>query len=76
MDTFMDGNYMIEEGNVASECYHLHCLIKLDQNGESILDYTQAFNRSYDYWKTEISLKVAAIWYMKGLKSATIGAKL
>jgi hypothetical protein len=48
LGTFMDIGYVIEEDLVASKIDHLQRLIKLDQNCESLLDYTRAFNCSYN----------------------------
>jgi hypothetical protein len=73
---FVDVSYIIKENIVASECHHLHYLIKLDWNGESLLAYTQAFNRSYDYWKNDISLKAAANWHLESLQWATPSTEL
>ena len=66
-------NFITEEDIVASECPHVQCLGKLDHNnGESLLDYTQASNRSYDYLKkNDMSLKAATISCIEGLQSAT-----
>ena len=72
----MEVNYIINEDLAASEYAHLEYLITLDQNGESLTKYTHAFNYSYGYLKNEISLKMAAIWYIKGLKSLSLSAQL
>ena len=72
----MEVSYVINEDLAAAEYFRLQCLINLDQNSESLVEYTRAFNCSYGYWKNDISLKAAATWYIEGLKSPSISAKL
>jgi hypothetical protein len=76
LGAFMEVNYIINEDLAASEYVHLQYLIELNQNGESLTKYTRAFNCSYGYLKNDISLKAAAIWYIKGLKSPSLSAQL
>ncbi len=38
--------------------------------------FNRAFNRSYDYLKNDISLKAAAILYIKGIKSVSLSTIL
>ena len=52
--------------NEDSEGKNLYSLIKLDQIGKSLHEYTQEFNNSYSYWKDNISVKVAAYFYIGG----------
>ena len=42
----------------------------------NLLEYTQAINRSYDYWKDDISLKATAVLYVKGIQSLALSTKL
>jgi len=55
---------------------NLYSLIKLDQIGKSLHEYTQEFNNSYSYWKDDISVKVAAYQYIGGLKNGSVRADL
>ncbi len=54
---FIEVSYAINEDLAAAEYCNLLSLINLEQESESLLEYTQAFNRSYDYWKNDILLK-------------------
>ena len=76
LGAFIKHDYTITEDLVEAECFHLHSLIKLDQENGSLLEYTHAFNYSYGYLNNEISHKAASIWYIKGLKSPSLSAKL
>ncbi len=54
----------------------MYSLINLDQFDKSLHDYTQEFNRSYSYWKDDISVKVASYLYIGGLKNGSLRADL
>ncbi len=69
-------SYVVNEDLAAAEYYNLLSLICLDQQSKSLLEYTQAFNRSYDYLKNDISLKATAILYIKGIKLVALSAIL
>ncbi len=55
LGAFMEVSYVINEDLAAAEYFNLLFLIDLDKHSGSILEYTQAFNLSYDYWKNDIS---------------------
>ena len=76
LGAFMQVSYVINEDLAAAEYFNLLALIDLDQHSESILEYTQEFNRSYDYWKNDISLKATTILYIKEIKSIALSTKL
>ncbi len=76
LGAFTEISYVVNEDLAAAEYYNLLSLIGLDQQSESLHEYTQAFNRSYDYLKNDISLKAAAILYIKGIKSVALSTIL
>jgi hypothetical protein len=76
LGAFTEVSYVVNEDLAAAEYFNLHSLIGLDQQSESLLEYTQAFNRSYDYLKNDISLKAAAILYIRGIKSVSLSTIL
>jgi hypothetical protein len=76
LGAFTEVSYVVNEDLAAAEYFNLLSLIGLDQQSESLLEYTQAFNRSYDYLKNDISLKAAAILYIKGIKSVSLSTIL
>jgi hypothetical protein len=57
----MSVSYGYEGDLVASEYSYLQNHIKLDQKGESLINYTHSFNYLYGYLKNDISLKTATI---------------
>jgi hypothetical protein len=73
---FMKVNYVINEDLAAAEYFNLLSLIELDQHSGSLLEYTRAFNRSYEYWNNDISLKTTTILYIKVIKSVALSTKL
>ncbi len=76
LGSFMEVSYVINEDLAAAEYFNLLSLNDLDQHSGSILEYTQAFNRSYDYWKKDISLKATSILYIKGIKSIALSTRM
>ena len=72
----MDGIYVCKKDLVASENFHLHCLINLDQNGGTLINYTKSFCYLYHYLKDDISLEAASIWFIIGLKYVPTSANL
>ena len=54
----------------------LYSLFKLHQIDNSLHEYAQEFNGSYNYWKDDISVKVAAYLYIGGLKNGSVQAGL
>ena len=76
LGAFIEVSYAINEDLAATEYFNLLSLIGLEQQSESLLEYTQAFNRSYDYWKNDISLKATSVLYVKGIKSLALSTKL
>ena len=76
LGAFTEVSYVVNEDLSASEYISLHSLIGLDQQSESLLKYTQAFNHSYDYLKNDISLKAAVILYIRGIKSVSLSTIL
>ena len=72
LGAFIEVSYAINEDLAASEYFNFLSLNGLEQQSESLLEYTQAFNRSYDYWKNDISLKATTILYIKGIKSVAL----
>ncbi len=72
----MEVSYVINEDLAAAEYFNFLSLIDLDQHSGSLFEYTQAFNRSYDYWKNYISLMATTILYIKGIKSIALSTKL
>ena len=67
LGAFMEVSYIIYENITTTEYFHPHSLIKQDQHDGSLLEYTRAFNCSYDYWKDDISLKATSMCYVKGI---------
>ena len=55
---------------------NLYSLIKLDQFDKSLHEYTYGFNKSYSYWKDDISVKAAAYLYIGSLKDGALRADL
>ncbi len=76
LGAFVEVSYAINEDLAAAEYFNLLSLIDLEQQSGSLLEYTQAFYRSYDYLKNDISLKASAIVYVKGIKSVALSTKL
>ena len=55
---------------------NLYSLIKLDQVDESLHEYAQEFDISYNYWKDDISVKVAVYLNIGGLKNGSVRENL
>ena len=55
---------------------HLQLLIKVEQNGLDISEYTRKFNDSYSFWKSEISEKCVVYLFVLGLRSGPLRADL
>ena len=72
LGAFTEVSYVVNEDLAVAEYYNLLSLIGLDQQSESLHEYTQGFNRSYDYSKNDISLKATTILYIKGIKSVAL----
>ena len=62
--------------NEGLESKNLYSLIKLDQFVKSLHENTREFNNSYNYWKIDISFKVAAYLYIVVLKNGLVRADL
>ena len=62
--------------NEDMEGNNLYSLIKLNHVDKSLYEYIQEFINSYNYWKDNISVKVAAYLYISGLKNASVRADL
>jgi len=50
LGAFMEVGYLVKEDVIASESFHLHCLVQLNQNDGSLSKSAEAFHCSYDYW--------------------------
>ena len=50
------------------EGMHLYALTELDKLNKSLHEYTHEFNKSYSYWKDDISVKAATYLCIEGLK--------
>ncbi len=63
-------------------CKDLGCHKKLNEKCKSKtpcsphFDDTQEFNKTYNYWKDDIAVKVAAYLYIGGLKNGSVRADL
>ena len=53
---------------------NLYYLINLDQVDKPLHEYTREFKNSYNYWKDDIYVKVAAYLYTGGLKNGSVRA--
>jgi hypothetical protein len=55
---------------------NLNLLVKMEQGDSDVPNYTQKFNDYHNFWKTEISEKVAACAYIMDLRSRPLRADL
>ena len=58
------------------ESKNLYSLIKIDKLNKSLHKYTQEFNNSYSYWKTDIFVKAASYLHIGGVKVGALRAYL